>query len=259
MLWRGWGGWWHLAFQEGVCTTPLPGPQGSPRCHLPPCFLPQHLVPLVQSSCRRFPQPSASLLLLVLPGASTEPVVTPLWFSRDPDSVSTGHWHGAFPGWLRHPFLSALRQGLLKPVNEIQNRAAEFALRRVVNHLGELGLYTSFLLHLTANYKMLSFLPKAGLLRLPKHFSGAPCQYGPSDYILLKGILSFKTIPTTGFFSKCPSNAVQVNRHRQQGTYVILNFLVATWKKNPKKIQVMTFNNTTSLTSVYPKCYRVNI
>lgn len=92
-------------------------------------------------------------------------MVTPLWFSRDPDSVSTGHWHGAFPGWLRHSFLSALRQSLLKPVNEIQNRAAEFALRRVVNHLGELGLYTSFLLHLTANYKMLSFLPEAGLLR----------------------------------------------------------------------------------------------
>lgn len=45
------GGDGHLGFQEGVCTSPLPIPQGSPQGHLPLCFLHQHLVPFLQSSC----------------------------------------------------------------------------------------------------------------------------------------------------------------------------------------------------------------
>lgn len=33
---------------------------------------------------------------------------------------------------------------------------------------------------------------------------GSPSSYGPNDYMLLKGILFFKTIATTGFFSTWP-------------------------------------------------------
>lgn len=77
----------------------------------------------------------------------------------------------------KSPLLGALRQSLPKPVNEIQNRAAEFALRTVVKHVRTLGPYTSFSLHLTANYKMLSFLRWNRSLK--DHLSGAPVIWSP--------------------------------------------------------------------------------